>query len=381
MKRESPTTGEDRGPLRLWGLYIHVPFCLSKCRYCTFYSERVPGGDTLSLFVRAVLRELEEFKGIIRAPYTLYIGGGTPTVMDKQLLRLIEGVLYLMGEMPVEFSVEANPATFNRDLLRSLRELGVTRLSIGVQSLNDETLSFLGRPHSSSQALSALDAALSVFEEVNADIIFAVPGQSLRGLEETLRRVARSGVTHISAYGLSVEPPSELHRLVASGRVKEVDGELFSRMFNLVHEFLTGEGFHHYEISNYAKGKRCLHNLIYWCRRPYVGLGPSAASFVGRTRWRNPPNLGLYLQGALEGRLPREKERIDERTSCTEMLMLYLRLASGIHTRKLRGCPGAKERLERAQSAGLLEAPSPGRFRIPHSLWPVSNSIISELLP
>ncbi len=375
MRKESPITKENK---RLKGLYIHIPFCLKKCSYCSFFSVPTKSEETVDAVIDAIVKEAEErAKPLIAPPYTLYIGGGTPTAIGERLLKLIERILKILDHLPIEFTVEANPATFSKNLLKGLKALGANRISIGVQSLNDRTLKLLGRAHTKEEALKAVDTALEVFENVNADIIFGVPYQKEKEVEETLKLLVEKGLTHISAYGLSIEEGTRLERWVKEGKIKPVSDEAWSRMFNMVHDILTSEGFVHYEISNYSLPKKaCLHNLIYWTRRNYIGLGPSAASLWNNKREKNPSSIEAYLKNP-----KRETEVLSQKQELEELVMLYLRTERGLCLSKLPSTYREKL-LEKAlllKKEGLIRIHK-NRISTPHHYWPISNSITASLL-
>ena len=355
---------------------------MSKCIYCGFYSVPGPSSHLIEALLRAELKEVSCWSNLITSPYTLYIGGGTPTVLGNELLRFIEKLLTFLGTEPVEFTVEANPATFDSQLLKGLRSLGVNRLSIGVQSLDDAVLFLLGRPHTALDALKAVEQALKFFDNVNADIIFAVPTQKTEQIELTLRKLVEMGVSHISAYGLTVEEGTKLERMVRRGRLTMPGEDIWFAMYSFICDFLKGAGFEHYEVSNYAKGgKRCLHNLIYWTRREYVGIGPSASGLVGKVRYTNRADLKAYIEALRQDTLPpRTVETLSEREILEEMVMLYLRLASGLPLRKLP-VSFATELVKAAESVnGELVRITKGRISLTEKGFAVMNDLIARLL-
>ena len=380
MRRESPTTGED-SPKRVKGVYIHIPFCLRKCFYCSFYSVEI---DTTIVepFVDALVSEVEYFKEKISSPFTLYIGGGTPTCLGDSLLRLIERILMLLPSEPLEFTVEANPATFERGMLLSLKTLGVNRLSLGVQSLRDTHLRLLGRAHNAYEALEALETATSVFDNVNADLIFAIPGQSLEELVEDLERVVSMGVSHLSVYGLSFDEGTPLKRLAETGEITPVGDALWREMFLGVHELLIDKGFVHYEVSNYCRnGRVCLHNMVYWTHREYFGFGPSAVGFWNGRRYYNPSDVRSYIEGVQHKNLKRWVEELSDEELVEERVMLYLRTSGGLPLKKIP-LPYRESLLKKAQelaAEGLLRIEN-NRIYVPFESFPVLNSILVRLI-
>ncbi|MHB8084241.1 MAG: radical SAM family heme chaperone HemW [Dehalococcoidia bacterium] len=306
----------------MMGLYIHIPFCVSKCRYCDFYS--LAGKEELiDRYLSAVVRETEKYEGM---PFkTLYIGGGTPSLLGpRRLARLMDGLhSHLKINKLVEATIEANPESTDEDFLKAARNTGFNRISIGVQSLNDNELRKAGRVHSSVHALKAIDLAFRCgINNISADIIIGLPGQTSETLDSTLRTLVGTGLTHVSAYCLSIEkgtafaacPPDDLP-----------DDDVQARMYESVSRILKGYGFIHYEISNFAlRGEECLHNLNYWRGGEYVGLGPSAASHVNGRRWKNSSNMTAYINNPATSGF--DEDIVDIETKIAEEAMLRLRL-------------------------------------------------------
>ncbi|MGA2367929.1 MAG: radical SAM family heme chaperone HemW [Dehalococcoidia bacterium] len=339
------------------GLYIHIPFCISKCRYCDFYS--LAGNDDLiDRYVSAVVRESEKYDGM--SFETLYIGGGTPSLLGaRRLARLMEGLHSHLGfDRLVEATIEANPESADGDFLKTVWSMGFNRISVGVQSLDDDELKKSGRVHSSAQALKAIDFAFKCgIDNVSADIIIGLPGQTRESLDNTLRKLGGMALTHISVYCLSIEegtafaacPPGYLP-----------DDEFQALMYGYVSGLLKGHGFIHYEISNFAlPSKECLHNLNYWRGGEYIGLGPSAASHVDGRRWKNASNLKAYIDDpAIAGF---DEDIVDAETRMAEEAMLRLRLLEeGLDIAQLtrrygfRESTGLEERLKNLAGQKML---------------------------
>lgn len=352
-------------------VYIHIPFCLRKCNYCDFYSVKIEE-DRAREFALALLEEIRLHSSI--KGKTLYLGGGTPTSLPSLLLREIITTAKERFSLPLdaELSVEANPETLDEEKLKLLRSIGVNRLSIGVQSFNDELLKFLGRAHSASRARWAVEKAKELsFENINIDLLFAIPGQSLDDWHRTLEETLHLKLAHISCYSLTLEKGTKLWRDFRDGKIEPVDEELSAQMFEDADKMLTSAGYIHYEISNYAlPGYHCKHNLCYWRGEPYLGLGPSAVSFLPPFRLRNP-SLPSYLKG----KRARVEEMIDERESEKEKVMLGLRLKEGIEKRLLK----KNSLLEEMLSNGLIEEDAE-RIRLTTRGMLVYNSIVSNLI-
>lgn len=315
-------------------IYIHVPFCHRKCTYCAFFSKAESGKWKVDSYVDALLVEMEGRKGEQAHPIkTVYIGGGTPSILPvSELERIVEG-LYRCFDLShlEEMTLEANPEDLTLDYLSALRRLGFNRLSIGVQSLDDKVLRMLNRRHTAQQAIQAVAEARSAgFENISVDFIYGIL-ENLEGLENL---VILENVTHVSAYALTVEPGTALAVQVEQGRVVLPDEEAVVWQYHALHEQLTRAGFEQYEVSNYARpGYESKHNSRYWDRTPYLGLGPAAHSFDGQHRlWNNPD--GTF-----------EQETLTPVDAYNELLMTSLRTLRGL---PLAAVPeGQKERLLR----------------------------------
>lgn len=319
-------------PATLDGLYIHVPFCFHKCHYCDFYSL-VDSGDRQAVFVRRLIEELEwsSQRHDLR-PRTIFVGGGTPTLLRPELWQdLLEALRRLGTTSNVqEFTVEANPETVTPGLMTTLARGGVNRVSIGAQSFHSALLKTLERWHEPTSVGRAAgyvrDAGI---ENVNLDLIFAVPGQTLDMLNADLDSALGLGPTHVSCYGLTYEPNTAMTTRLRLGQFAPAPEELEKQMYETVMDRLAGAGFEHYEISNWAQpGRRCAHNLMYWTNDNWLGVGPSAASHVAGHRWKNAAHLGRYLSQTPPP--TSDHEQLSPGRSVGEQLMLRLRLREGV---------------------------------------------------
>ena len=323
------------------GVYVHIPFCERVCPYCDFAVEGV-GRLSSALareFVASLGTELElqlaeqtELSG--RPLDTLYLGGGTPGLLEPEHLgRLIEALTAAFGPLPREVTLELNPGVQEIERLPGYRSLGVTRLSVGVQSLDDRVLRRLGRAQSAAQARAGLQACLEAgFSSVSADLIYAAPDQSIEGLADDLETLTRAGVPHVSVYGLTLEPGTPLQRAAASGQLSLPDEDREADMFELVRRHLTQADRSQYEISSYAlAGHGSQHNQRYWQRLDVLGLGPSASSLIGNRRFKNDPSRVEWSAG-LQGRSLRrsEDQSLSARQEAQEALALGLRRIDGI---------------------------------------------------
>lgn len=296
------------------GVYVHTPFCLQKCLYCDFPSYAGCSADVRERYVRALCREIRQgradgwYGALPVAPdATIYFGGGTPTVLTTDQLGRVVAALREAGwwNRPAEATVEANPGTVDASSLRALRELGFTRVSLGVQSLQDRELRAIGRIHTAAEAKEAVALAKAAgFERVSIDLMYGLPGQTLDSYGKTLEEAAALGLRHVSAYSLILEEGTPLERLVASGRVTLPDEDTVYAMYEATDRFWTARGLRRYEISNYAApGQESRHNQVYWRYEPYAAFGAAACGFDGRRRRTNPAGVADYL-AAVEAGLP-----------------------------------------------------------------------------
>lgn len=319
------------------GLYVHVPFCLRKCEYCAFYSVTGADSDSAMRFAGALLAEIRLALQPGTRLATFFAGGGTPVLMVPSFWRDLLAVVRKSAEIAddAEMTIEANPAAVSAEDLRELRSIGFGRISIGVQSFSDSLLRFLGRVHQAAQAEQTLmDARRAGFENLGIDLIYGIPGQSPDIWLSDLRSAADIGAQHISCYALTAEDGTPYARAIRKGESPAPDEQLAADLYFIADEFLTGAGYEHYEVSNYASGRRwrSRHNVGYWTGKPYLGFGPSAHSFDGHRgrRW-NVANLHDYISRLESGSLPVEgSEQLTEGQVLLEKLMLGLRTSDGV---------------------------------------------------
>ena len=360
-------------------IYLHVPFCKSFCAYCDFYSEVCPANESAraqNLFADGVCQEINARRQEIAAAdglRTLYVGGGTPSVLDiKELERIVR---HLDTGPYEEFTVEINPEDIvskGRDYVRALLDLGVTRISMGVQSMDDGILRWMRRRHDSARAVEAVRILRQAgVDNLSLDLIFGLSQLSDAQWTDTLDRVLQLQPEHISAYQLSIEPGSALAEMVKNGDYVEAGEELCRHQYGILCSRLAAAGFHHYEISNFAlPGREAVHNSAYWKRLPYVGLGPGAHSFDGRqTRSWNSESLTNWT---------RSSETLTEEEVTLETLMLGLRTADGLEVEWLRAhCDPTL--LRTMTDEGTLVPSCKSRLRIPEDRFFISDDIIRAL--
>lgn len=279
------------------GLYIHIPFCKSKCLYCDFYS--CSSSENLMIdYSRALAEEINSI-GDIKIK-TIFIGGGTPTYLSLDAMNVLsKGIKNLNKCKDLEFTIEGNPGTFTMEKLKLYKDMGANRLSIGLQAAQNNLLKTLGRIHSSQDFKEAVNMGRKAgFNNINVDLIFGIPGQSLDDWKETLNLVADLNLDHISAYSLIIEEGTEFYRMNNEGKLQLPDEDLEREMYSYVVGFLKEKGYIHYEISNFAKiGMECRHNFIYWNMEEYFGIGAAAHSYIDGKRYSNQCSIEGYING------------------------------------------------------------------------------------
>ena len=323
------------------GLYLHVPFCRAKCPYCDFYS--LPGALSLVTdYLKALKKEIALWAPEV-ANYrlvTFYAGGGTPSLLPPEFYATLFETLEAFFCLELkELTLEANPEGLSLKTLQAYREIGFNRLSLGVQSLDPRGLGILGRRHGVAEVRRAVLLAREAgFENLSLDLIFAWPGQDLSILAQELEALLELAPEHVSCYELTLEPHTPLARQVASGELSLPPEETVVEMYALIQKTLKRYGFFRYEISNYARaGYQCQHNRFYWERRPFLGLGPAAASHVGETRYKNAEDLRAYLEALAQGKFPpREEEHLSKEAAFREAVVLGLRLLEGVSAQELK---------------------------------------------
>ncbi|HTZ17235.1 MAG TPA: radical SAM family heme chaperone HemW [Dissulfurispiraceae bacterium] len=314
-------------------LYIHIPFCLKKCAYCDFYS--VYGSEAVvHSYIEALCREIEMQKDHIWHLETIYIGGGTPSILKVEHIAMIMDLLQGTGLISAgaEITSEANPGTLNEGRIKGMLAAGINRISIGVQSLRDSELAVLGRMHDAAGAENAFRIAREGgFGNISADLIYGIPGQDLMSWKDTLERTVLLRPEHISTYELTPEKNTVLFEKLEKGHLKLPDEEIVTDMYNSTIAMLEDNGYVHYEISNFAlPGRECRHNLNYWNRGEYLGIGAGAHSFEGGRRTADVSDVDRYIAEINENRLPIAEElTLTIEDELDELLFLGLRKTEG----------------------------------------------------
>ncbi len=316
------------------GVYIHIPFCKKLCYYCDFYHVLTPGD--YSAYINALLAEMNMRKEYLgnEPVSTIYIGGGTPSVFTLVELSSVLNEVYKHFSVsdPCEITIELNPDDVDSAYMEGLKNLGINRISMGIQSWNDRDLKMLNRRHDGAQAEQALRLAFKAgFENITIDLIYGLPGMNISDWTDNLEKSFSFDIKHLSAYHLTIEDGTVFGKMLKKNLISEIDEEDSVSLFNILIEKAEKRGFIHYEISNFGKpGYLSLHNTNYWKQVNYIGLGPSAHSFNGYSRQWNISNLKRYIKAVKSGNTFSEREELDNRTRFNEYIMTSLRTMWGI---------------------------------------------------
>lgn len=383
------------------GIYVHIPFCVKKCSYCDFLSFPCEGMEAAQdAYVQALLREIAAYGKEYGSSFwkacrvkTVFFGGGTPSILPAvwigNILSALREVFLFAGKDELEITLEANPGTLTEKKLKTYQEAGINRLSMGLQSTREEELKELGRIHTYREFVENYKAARKIgFSNINVDIMSALPGQTIKSYRETLERVLLLSPEHISAYSLIIEEGTPFYGKYAGHPELLPDEDTEREMYDLTKELLEASGYKRYEISNYAKpGYECRHNLSYWDRTEYIGLGIGAASLFEAVRFSNTDSLAKYLnwQGGLS-ELRETSEPLSERAAMEEFMFLGLRKTEGIQAavfeqefgQTLEAVYGSK--IKKLETGELLEWDGEGKLRLTGHGIDVSNYVLAEFL-
>lgn len=374
-----PFFGEDLS------LYVHVPFCQSKCSYCAFYSVPVDTSDT-GQYVQTVLAEAQLYT--IDVPIrTLYIGGGSPSVLpEADLAQLLEQFMNHPSSKIAECTVEVNPTQANDELFAMLKGNGVNRISLGVQSFDPVHLETLGRLHRVRDIYSAFDSARRAgFDNIGSDLIFAIPGSDLASWKQTLDKAIELTPKHISAYSLTWEEGTPLTQQMQAGKTHAADEETDCKMYKTAIEILTSNGYDQYEISNFARGGfACMHNLRTWQNLPYIGLGPAAGSWYHGKRMENVADLHEYMKKIQNGQFAYDLiECPDELEIACQTAVLNLRTTEGINRKLFEEQTGRDpfeffaESISYGSLNGTIETTNT-HIRLSPRAYPIADTVLSE---
>lgn len=371
------------------GIYIHIPFCKTRCTYCDFYTEVAP--KRIPALIDSIVKELHLRKDYLpqRSIQTIYFGGGTPSLLSESDFRKIFDTIFALYQVDndAEITFEANPDDLTPDFFNSIQSLPFNRISIGIQSFDDADLKRINRRHTADEALQAVkNAQKAGFANISVDLIYGLPYQTIASWEKQLNKVLELGVQHISAYGLTYEEGTVLWKEREAGKLETVDDETMNEMYKLLLHRLQQGGFEAYEISNFAlKGFRSRHNASYWKQQPYLGVGPSAHSYDLQSRQWNVASITKYISAIDNNKPFFEREELTLTERYNDYVMVSLRTAEGIDIHLLEEMFGAELKqycLENAKNhiqngtltytADTLKLTTEGVF--------VSNLILSELI-
>jgi oxygen-independent coproporphyrinogen-3 oxidase len=325
------------------GIYIHIPFCKKACNYCNFHFST--NHQLIDQVVEAIVHEIQLQKKYLAEPIeTLYLGGGTPSLLKKaSLTKIFEAVKQHFNLLPhAEITLEANPDDIDNEQLLNWIELGVNRLSIGIQSFRNEDLQWMGRAHNADQALACIGLAQAAgIQNISIDLIYGGPSLSNEDWIKNLQIAINTGVPHLSCYALTVEPKTALAHKINKQELPNVDAAHQAAHFSILQEMTANAGFEQYEISNFSlPGKRSIHNANYWSGQHYLGIGPAAHSFNGRSRQWNISNNALYIQSLAQAVVPFEIEELTVVQQINEYIMTALRTIEGINANRINEIAG-----------------------------------------
>jgi oxygen-independent coproporphyrinogen-3 oxidase len=372
------------------GIYVHVPFCVRKCSYCDFYSLPIQNQDNLEKYTENLLLEIEQQAGDWENKQfsTVYIGGGTPSLLSpKQINRILVCLFCNLAILPqTEISLEANPATLDLKSLQELKNAGINRISLGVQSFRDEELKILGRIHNAEAARKAADEIIKAgFDNFNLDLIYGIPGQSMKDWIYNLQMAVSCQPRHISTYLLQLDSSVPLAKQINAGRYNALSEDQEAEMYYGALEYLTGEGYHHYEISNFARqGYECNHNLVYWQAGEYLGLGPGAVSHRDGRRWLNK-EIKSCPDFENRKRTVETLEIMNDHDRFVDAVILGLRMTEGISRQQFIDRFGIDfyqeyhSIIEKFKQEGLLIAEQ-DRIYFSQRGYFLSNQLLAELL-
>ena len=316
-------------------LYIHIPYCYRKCPYCSFisYDNKL---SSKNAYVEALKKEIKNFADNYRYRVkTVYFGGGTPSLLNYKYIDEILDTIYknFYVDKNIEITLESNPVDLSKKYLMNIKNIGINRLSIGIQSFLDKKLSILGRLHNAEQSHSCIQSAINLgFDNISIDLIYGV-NETLEDTEYEVSTATSFGIKHISAYMLSIEKNTKFYEWVASKKIDLLSDEIVSQMYIKISEMLTQNGFRQYEISNFAKdGKISNHNMAYWLGHNYRGFGVSATSFIGNRRFKNTNSIDKYIKSINSNRHPVEySEYLEQEARMREAFVLLLRTSNGVN--------------------------------------------------
>jgi len=382
----------DRNDDAAFGVYVHWPFCLSKCPYCDFNSHVRHAAIDQSRYVAAFTAELAAAAARVpaRNVTSIFFGGGTPSLMEPASVAAILDAIARHWSVAhdAEITLEANPTSVEAARFRGFRTAGVNRVSLGVQALDDRALAELGRMHTAEEALAAVAVARSIFDRSSFDLIYARPGQTPQAWASELKRAIEEAAEHLSLYQLTIEPDTPFAVLHAAGKLKTPDEELARALYDTTQDICAGAGLPAYEISNHARpGAECRHNLVYWRAQEYVGVGPGAHGRIDidgqrrATACEKRPETWLMRVEALGHGLVTD-EALTREEMADEFLLMGLRLAEGIDPARYAALAGRSldpVRIAALREHGFVETTADGRLRVTQPGFPVLDAVVADL--
>ncbi len=369
-------------------LYIHIPFCIKRCHYCDFVSSVLKDKKDLSNYIDYLSLELELYKDKLKNDFiTIYIGGGTPSLFEPHEIYALGELLFKYLNPPEEFTIEANPESITQDKILTWRDIGINRISLGVQSFDDEILSFLGRPHTASDAIDAISILKDYFDNVSFDFIYGIPGQKISAWHDTLKKAITFGPQHLSLYALSIEEDTPFYEGYKRGKIHMMDESLVVDMYEFGVRFLKENGYKRYEISNFSlPGKESIHNMGYWTYDEYLGIGVSASSFIEGVRYTNYSSMTDYFKSLKNGIYPiAYREKLSKEKMMGEYIILRLRTDRGLLIDEFIDIFGIdplsiyKDKFDYFIDLGFMEHTEYG-YRLTDKGVLVSNQIFMEII-
>ncbi len=373
------------------GIYIHIPFCVSKCNYCDFYSIKWDE-STERKFIKCALEEIKMYNALNKrySVDTIYIGGGTPSIIkDKNIYKIINEIYKSFDiDDDLELSIEANPNSLTKEKLKNYRQFKINRVSIGIQSLDNKILKTIGRIHNCEEAVRAIKMTQDAgFENMNTDIMFNISGQTISNVLLTIKEIIKLEVPHISFYSLKVEKNTPFFNMINNNELNMPDESLEREMYYMGRKEMESNNIYQYEISNFSrKGFECKHNLRYWTHKPYIGIGPAAHSYIEDTRFNNVDNINKYFDYIKSNKKAIvNRKTIDNKEKMFEYLILRLRLTKGFssndfyRTFKINFLDAYKDIIEELETFKLIKI-SKDNIRLTKKGIDVSNYVFTKFL-
>ncbi len=362
-------------------IYIHIPFCNSKCFYCNFCSAKYDE-NIQEKYIEKLLEEIKFNSNKNTNISSIYIGGGTPSSINEKYIKKI--IYEIKNNFNInknaEISIEANPCSITESKLKLYNDIGINRISIGVQSLNNLQLKLIGRKHTKKQAINAIKLAKKYFNNINCDILIGIPKQNYFSLKQSVKKLIKLNISHLSAYMLICENGTPLTKKIQSGELKVIDDDKCVSYYDKLNLYLKKKGYFRYEISNFSKPNfECKHNLGYWNLTDYYGFGLSAHSFVNGERYSNTTNMQEYL----DNNFAYKKEKLTNQEKIEELIMLSLRTKYGVSIKKLKqlGYDILKEKSETIKSLSAFLDIENNHIKLKDDKFGVTNQLIVALLP